>query len=95
MGIKSTVDILREDAINRIEKICALIDDQDYRELEQCSFDPHEDLEEFVNIGHDDISIDRLHKYTNTMLGRILDRPFYRKSMFDNYNVIDSFDELD
>lgn len=85
MGIKSTRDITRATAIDRIYEITSIILRKDYRELEAKTHDPDYDLKEFIDSGIQYPYV--IDKYTNRMLEDIMDCPFYRFSMFDNYCI--------
>lgn len=87
MSIKTTLDIKREDAIERINKITALILCKNYREIEELSYEPYYHVQHFVDSGVT-YDISNIEKWTNRMLEDVMDRPFYRYSMFDNYYVI-------
>ena len=85
MGIKSTMDITRENAITRINKINEIVADKDYRRLEGTTSEHDHDLRDFVDNGTHPTDIS---KWTNSMLEDLMDEPFYRYSMFDNYSII-------
>lgn len=91
MGIKSTVYIKRKEAIDRITEVTLLIFTKNYRKLEQTSFEPHENIQEFVD-NWKIINVDNLEKWTDSMLGDYMDNPFFRRSMFDNYLIRDEED---
>lgn len=86
MGIKSTQDITRADAIERIRRVDSCILNQDYKELESISFDPDYDIAKFIDHSPKR-TIHAIEKWTNTMIEDLLDEPFYRKSVFDNYII--------
>jgi hypothetical protein len=89
MGIESTMNISKERAFERIIKIYQIIVNKEYRILEEESNEEYlvEDyIDEFVL---NDIDIFNIHKFTNRQLENIIDRPFFRFSMFENYDVID------
>ena len=90
MGIQSTQDITRDEAIDRIETVCGLILEQNYLGLENCSFEPDYDIQKFIDnwqIMNIPINITNIANWTNKMLEDVLDQPYFRKSMFDNYFV--------
>lgn len=94
MGIQSTREIRRWQAIERIELIYKLAIDFDYREIEDESCEDDYDVEDFVdkfNLTQD--KIDNINKWSNSMLEKYMDKPFFRYSMFDNYDVIDNEEE--
>jgi hypothetical protein len=85
MGIRSTREVTREEAIYRIQRIDKLALNLEYMLIEEIT---NEDrgLGDFVmEYRSDHVNI---NKYTDTMLEDIMDLPFYRYSMFDNYLVI-------
>lgn len=88
MSIYTTVKIRREEAIKRIEKINAMVLDRDYRGVEAASFEPDNDVEDFVNF-HAAL-VTNLEKWTNGMLEKMMDRPFFRHDNSTNYIVVDS-----
>ena len=86
MGIQSTMDITRAQALERIEQKDRLALMAEFMEIEGTTNETH-GLQDFVyNYRQDHIN---LHKYTDTMLEDIMDLPFYRYSMFDNYKIED------
>lgn len=89
MSIQSTVEIKRKDAIDRIQQIHRIMMESDYRELEQNSFEPEIDLEFAVAQFRPIYNIALIEKWTNKMLEKTMDRPFFRFSMFQNYIIID------
>lgn len=91
MGIESTKSITREDAIERIKLIAKLISDEDALGLEQASSEDTnaDDFIEYannLNYAYDLVGRD-LSKVTNSRLELIMDKQFYRYSMFENYTV--------
>lgn len=85
MGIRATRDVTRAEVLERIKYIDSLAINSEFRLVEATT---HEDggLEHFVsNFQANHVNID---KYTNTMLEAIMDLPFYRYSMFDNYIIV-------
>lgn len=84
MSIMTTIEISREDAIARINQIQDLVLMEDYLGVEQTSFETSEDIEQFV-LTHKRLDVAR---YTNKMLEKIMDKPFFRQNMFSNYNVV-------
>tara|TARA_R110000851_G_scaffold187318_1_gene337153 strand:- start:53067 stop:53348 length:282 start_codon:yes stop_codon:yes gene_type:complete len=90
MGIESTKEISINSAIDRITEIAELVLEKDYRSIEASTYENDYNLEYFVN---NDISPplgdNILLKWTNIMLENQLDKPFYRRSMFENYNVVE------
>lgn len=88
MSIQSTNDVSRKWAIYRIRCIARLVDLRDYKGIEQESFEPDYDVQAFVD-EKTNVVIDNLDNWTNRMLERVIDQPFFRQSLFVNYNVID------
>jgi len=86
MGIQSTIGIDRDDAICRIRLIGCLVSEKAYRRLEDACFEPNMRIETFVDDGLD-FSLSGLDEWTCTMLENKMGEPFYRFSMYDNYNV--------
>lgn len=88
MGIQSTNTISRQEAIERIIFIYSIIEKKNYILLETYSFEPEENLQKFVDTT-EVIDTSNLCFYTNKMLEDILDKSFFRYSMFDNYSITD------
>ena len=86
MGIKSTQYVSRKWAIDRITRIQQLAASKDYNGIIDESYEDRTTPKVFVDTfpGIEDVS-----KWTNDMLGDLLDEPFYRRSYFDNYLVND------
>ena len=88
MGIQSTRDITRQEAIDRILKIDSLLEEKDYRGMARHTLENDHCLQEFVDecggYGHFDGYLD---KWTDRMIEDKMDQPFFRHSMFDNYLV--------
>ena len=88
MGIHSTRKISRKDAINRILFINDCCLEKDYLGLEQKTFE-HEsgiNLKQFVD-SYSEIDVSNIDRWTNYMLEEVIDLPFFRNSMFDNYVI--------
>ncbi len=79
MGIESTQTISRNTAIKRINFISELVKEENFLALEENSY------EEYPPLNIEVITI--TDYYTNSMLASIMDRSFYRFSMFENYFV--------
>lgn len=88
MGYKSTVNITRRQAIDRIIEIYWLIIQKNYKELYMACDEPDHDLETFVKY-FEKIDISNLNNWSDKMLADFLDQPFFRFSMFDNYLIED------
>lgn len=88
MGIQSTNWIPREEMINRILKIDRLLQDKDYRGIEEASYEHDYSVQEFVdNHKPQCFNKEQLGRFTDSMLEEIIDKPFFRYSMFENYLV--------
>jgi hypothetical protein len=93
MGIQSTQDITRKTAIERIKDVDKCIKEKDYRRLEAISSEhDHALIRKFID-NPPDCYNSIIDKYTNQMLEDIIDLPFYRFSLFDNYSVMDKEDD--
>jgi hypothetical protein len=87
MGIQTTIHITRNEAIARINRIYNLAYENNYRGIEQTTFEPNHDIKEFVN--ECEVPPLYVHQWANQMLEDTMDRPFFRWSMFNNYIVED------
>lgn len=86
MGIRSTRDVTRAEALERIRKMDSLAINAKFMLIEATTYETG-GLEHFVmNYCAEHANID---KYTNAMLEAIMDLPFYRYSMFENYIIED------
>lgn len=86
MSIQSTRVIDRQETIDRINDIQALALNCDYRELESLTYDTNYNIQIFVD-KYIPIDLTHVDKWTNSMLGDIINKPFFRYSIFDNYEV--------
>lgn len=86
MSIYTTQYITRECAIDRIEQIAELVIAKRYRDIEEVSCEHEHDVAEFVHDGID-FNISDVKNWSNKMLDRRMDCPFYRFSTFDNYLI--------
>lgn len=84
MGIQSTQEISRSDAIQRITEIQRMVAARNYQGIVEASFEPDGDVVEFAKSA----VIQNTERWSDTMLEDLLDKPFFRKSMFDNYRVL-------
>lgn len=84
MGIQRTREISREAAIERITEIQRLAAGHDFVGIEEATFEPEGDIKAFV----ENAVLVNTDRWTNGMLEELIDRPFYRHGMFDNYNVV-------
>ena len=87
MGIQSTRPISRDEAISRITEIYELIQNEDYKSLESMSHGEDKDLNAFVQENRNSINIGNIENFTDTMLEDIMDKPYFRTSIFDNYII--------
>lgn len=89
MSIKSTKYVTREWAVERILLVAYHAKHYQYLELQLVTYDPENNLPLFVDhymLGTQ-YTEELLSRWTNQMLEEILDKPFYRESMFDNYLI--------
>ena len=86
MGIQSTQIISRKHAIDRIIKVSELIYAKEYKNLEDIAYEPYEDIEFFVK-SHLSFDYSDIEKWTDGMIEKVLDKPFFRKGVFDNYII--------
>lgn len=91
MGIRSTQDISRTVATKRIHEVATIISSKHYKNLESAGFEDCppssviDDPEELA-LAKRILEAD-LDSWTNKMIEDVLDRPFYRSSMFENYLI--------
>lgn len=88
MGIKTTISISREQAVDRIVHINQLVIEKNYRALQETTCEHDESFSKLVDSA-EPLTLDRqtLMQWTDTMLDDKLDEPLYRFSMFENYLV--------
>lgn len=87
MGIRSTRNISRDFAIQRILEVNFLLEERDYRALEDIICEDGSVKYFIDNEQPLDINPDELERWTDTMLEDKIDEPFWRLSMFDNYLI--------
>ena len=92
MSIQSTKTVTREWAIWRIRHVMEQKKDSNYRVIENITYEPYGNIREFVASPVPDI--EDIEKWTNGMLEELIDEPFFRESLFDNYDVVDARDPL-
>lgn len=87
MSIQSTQKITRKAAISRIIEMTNLLNEKNYREICEKTFEPEINLQQFVD---ESIPIDtsNIENWTDKMLSDQTDRPFFRASIFENYLII-------
>lgn len=88
MSIQTTEHIQREYAIARISWVCELVYRHDYKALEEFTFEPDGNLTEFVDNGID-FKPEFVGMWTSQMLEDVINKPFFRRTMFENYTVYD------
>jgi hypothetical protein len=88
MSIQTTVRLGRQAAIERIRAVVELVTEKNYIGLQRVTYEDGEGLQRFVDAGID-FEPANIEKWTNVMLEDKLDEPFFRRSMFDNYIVVD------
>jgi len=98
MSIMSIIHIKRQEVIDRIKIVAAIIYLKDHKKLKDIVFEDwnlvadddyiHEDLRDFIDSNTIDFS--NIDNWTNEMLEDTLNLPFFRFSMFENYNIIDN-----
>lgn len=90
MGIQSTVDIRRDQAIYRIQTIVSLCIDNNAMALVGCTYEEDHNIRNFIKgVVDNRTCYNNLDDMLNCELEDILDKPYFRRTMFDNYNVID------
>jgi len=91
MGIKTTRTMSRNDAIYRIKEIATLRDEHNYREIDIRACENEYRVEDFVDSqtceAYPVPDVTYIENWTNEILARTLDTPFFRHTMFDNYRV--------
>lgn len=88
MKVESTKEITREEAINRIKFIVNRAEARNFRAIEDSTYET-ESIRNFVRNYTRPEFFDDIEHWTNGMLGEIMDQPFYRRSQFNNYSVVD------
>ena len=88
MGIQSTKRVSREWAIRRLKEIQSLALAKNYRAVQANSSESEEDVEEFVNT-YAPLDLEHVENWTDGMITKRLDLPFFRESLFDNYLIED------
>ncbi len=97
MGIKSTVNISRERAIERISSIIKMINDADWTGLHDLVYD-YEDNDFFEDLVNNYNDIDKeynannkvfksIDKWSNKTLENFMDKRGIRFSVFENYKM--------
>jgi hypothetical protein len=88
MGIESTKYVSRAWAIERIMFIQGLAATKHYHKLKEATGeeDSTEQMKSFVK-GIEIIPEEELDKFTDEMLEEIIDMPYFRNDMFENYLI--------
>ena len=86
MGIQSTRTITRQAALARIHKVDELSFQRDFKGLYEI-ISEDESVEWFIKDWEPPTY--PYDNYTNDMLEDIMDFPFYRYSMFENYTIVE------
>ena len=84
MSIQTTRWITRENAMNRISFIYKLVQDENYGALVDSS---HEDGIDFFSHKFEELDISNMERWPDSMLEDVMDKMFYRYSLFDNYFI--------
>jgi hypothetical protein len=92
MGIQSTQDVTREQVIRRLKEVAPVIISRDYRELESLGGSEDRSVEGMINDDDEQVLARRIMRedllmWTDSMLENVMDSPFYRFSLFDNYLI--------
>lgn len=88
MSTQTTESIPREYAIARISWVCRMVYRRDYKALEELTFEPDDNLAKFIDNGID-FKPEFVGMWTNQMLEDVMNRPFFRRFMFENYMLHD------
>ena len=94
MGIRSTRSITRQEAIDRITAILHYVECDDWHNIERTSeegampstniWELADNLSEWIPYLH---TVPNIKKWTNTMLETVMDCPYIRFSLLDNYQI--------
>lgn len=101
MGIQSTRSIAPSMAIARIKTIAHLIKNKRYKYLDETCPTESTAVDTFIDSPEAQVQARRccdadLFEWSHTMIEAVLDSPFYRESIFDNYELEpDLEDEVD
>jgi len=81
MSIQSTIEITRKEAIERINLISKLANEEKFLDIDRITLEdiPPINIRTYIKI----------ESYTNKMLEDIMDSPFYRRKKFDNYSIVE------
>ena len=86
MGIQTTRNITRIEAIARIKSVYKCVVEHDYRELVLISSENHTE-QTFVDAGLD-FDVKYIEKWSDRMLEDKMNQPYFRRSEFDNYFIV-------
>lgn len=92
MGIQSTRYITRDDALERVEMVAKLYRERDFRGLEQLNnneeISPTAAIRTYRKQVKKYTKEAKREKESKHILGQIMDLPFFRDSIFDNYLIV-------
>jgi len=86
MSLYSTHTVTRKHAINRIKSIQHAVLNRDHQNLDKSCFEADYTVYSFVN-EHILPDISDIDTWTNDTIQELLNQPFYRETMFDNYII--------
>lgn len=86
MSIQTTIHIPRAQALARITEVSNYLDEKNYRAIGENAFETYR-LDDFFEM--ESFGDENLDNWTNEMLENVMDRPYYRYSLFENYYVIE------
>jgi len=86
MSIQTTQTITEEAAKERIIMMVALAVLKNYKKIKEESFEPDLRVENYIE-EMAKTNVSSIDNWTTEMLEDVIDKPFFRLSMFDNYCV--------
>ena len=94
MSIKTTSYITRQEGLERVIEIVGHMKDNNHRAIEKISYESVESLKEVIadlkpNFDYY-LEMCKDNKMSDKELGNLMDMPFIRHSIFDNYLVRDN-----
>jgi len=97
MGVESTYYITRSYAIERITTIAKLFLDKNWKELEEETSENDFSNEDIVSkySFKELITYLDVEKLSDSMLEDIIDKPFFRKSLYENYFITETGERPD
>jgi len=84
MSIQTIRWITRESAMNRISFIHNLVENKNYVALVESS---NEDVVDFFSHQSEELDISNMERWPDNMLEDVMNKMFYRYSLFDNYFI--------